>query len=725
MPVEVKLEKKDPERMLDRIARAKRHPDFKKWWESGKENVALYANDKAAWDRLGGYSRRWKHRGTYMNLLRLIGESEIYRTMAKDPQWRGKPLAPMTREITGPDGQVTLQPHDNRKATQTVVRLLNVGTARAKLLQQTRACYEDAWKWNVGWLQFGMPSGSDLSTTSCFVLDKDNPNRTVPTGGIMHGQANLRVPWALRIPPQAIVEDSDARSWEEVNWVSKKIVRPFADIQNDPRYKEGIAEAARAGNRIKANTIEEDWQARSMKENSKPDDLAYYGTIQEVHNRFYDPEADGGFVHYITSLYPNGGMGPIVLRHVPYPVPIGGFCFSRLTLAPINDDLKGQAPMDLLKDQNGLLIYLMGLQTEWAVRTLPKYMVSKSGMTPDELTNLASGEIGMIVPTGAAARDAVSAFPNIPIPPELQNLAAITRANLDETSAQSPAQRLTPTGVSAGETREIASNAMEFIRTKKGRVKEWLNDGAKKFLRMQIAMLEPGGRWTLPGLDGAFFEFELADLLGAQFEMDVEWKSMAEEDPVVERKLNQELAMTLKQMEGPEFKLKVKPIMEHLCVGANWEPEEIMENPETPPWDPAVEHMKILDPESPKDPEKWKPNQGEDFTQTVPVHREFAALVTREAGLKKLWLQGPEGPAPYLRLMAHIKMSEDMAIVKGQGKALGLQNPGGGARGPTGFQRGSGPAAGRPTPGLPNAGDMMSHAGAVDMQGMGMGRGIQ
>jgi hypothetical protein len=296
-------------------------------------------------------------------------------------------------------------------------------------------------------------------------------------------------------------------------------------------------------------------------------------------------------------------------------------------------------------------------------------------------------------------------------------LQSMLRSFVDEQSGQSAAQRLLPTGVSAAETKEIGGNAAEFVRSKKDNLKGSYAELGRKFLAMQRAMLKDGTKYEIPGRGGAFLEFD-KELLEADCELELDWRSTMDMDPAVEAKLNQELLMVLQGLQGPNMQFNLKPLVERLVVGRGWETEELFVDPKQEPWDPNIEHMKILTSAQPV-----MPNPEEDFTQTVPVHREFAALVTRNPDLKAAWLEGKDGPLPYVRLMAHIKASETAAIAKGQGKFLGLQQ--GGGRPPSQNGPGSGPGAGRPSTGMPNTGDMMSHAGAVQVPGMGMGRGIQ
>ena len=745
---------------LARIDRSEKR--WEAWREEGKLHVSLYRGERQAWARIapgGGITGGLQSPATAV-VRNAIGQNvrtDIRKQVFKHPKFNCSPL--VSEFYKQVDGKVI--PVDPQLAAEAQKECLNYGFHRIKFRDTLRMVLEDTKLVGEGWVMTTSSTGFDVSEAS---IEPEGEETTDAQKARVKAKvqstavAMKSMPGVAWISWEDVAFDPDALLDGEMNWVAHKLKKPLSamkaqmdeEVQPDgtvkevPRYTNLDKLEAALGAETQAER-EKRYHPEDLVSDLPPEEYVWYW---EVHRRIPAnskvmrdqndgkvPKTEDGFVKYIMCIAETPGAGgePILLRWKPYDVDVKGFAMKRLVFFRYNRQARGSSIIRDYRDACANENYYMSMWATWTATNFPQVIADETIVKVEDVEKAKNAGINAwVFIRGTGGRDlktAVTVTPTTPVPQELPALVQTFRSTGDEGSGRSANQRGQVAGVrTAREVDEVAASAGEMLADEVEQIKEFCEAVACDWMKFFIAELADSGVFEVPNGTGGFLKFnrELLDV-PALFELD--YTSMMREDSEVKKKQMTEFIALLSKI-PPQMVEMFDPFIRRLAIafGPDFEAaytEFKKKSQKKDPADPDVEHLLIRE-------GQWvEPAEDEDFTKTIPAHKEHLASVLTDPTMA-MWKKpqvASDGReyVPFELLSQHIQMSIKYAEKNGQ---LMPGMSGGGSPGmPQGQtsanDRGRGMMSGSAgQQALPDAGEIAAGAANVNTEGSGSLRGL-
>lgn len=683
------------------------------WANDVRRNMKLYNGDVTEWlaEMPGGRTSVAESMTFIVNLLRAYVRSAARSLTFKNPRFYGDPLIEKWWN-TADDG--TLVPVDANESVGRVNQFSNLLAHATNWKEESRRAIVSAWLAGRGRVKFGLPHTADLSHSFPTPVPTEHDRELVlrpeiPYGLVHHSYVTRWFPYRSYRPELRFLDDPDALTWPEVNWTSELIIRPLVSLKQDKRF----ADTEQLESNLSELTMN-DLKLERGTDYQKPtkEPVEYH----EIHYRIADPQVYGGYRHYLLGIVEQTGslQRNTVIRHEPYPIHVGGWYYEQLQFNPSNDSLLGTPPVNDFRKLNGLLNFWYTFITDWVSRVLPTVFVNLQMLEETARTNFIKGIVMKVIGVNGDAREAASIFQPNPPPAEVFQMPGITRGALDQMSGRSPIDLLQATKASATEVEKIGMESDEQREDMLDTLGTFEANSMEKMHRLTAAIM-PQGKLSLPNLGKrkTFFQIEATDLLVPMVRK-MDPSSTRRKASPVERRMAQEDLASILAVPPQLIRINPKPMIEHMLIAAGYaDLAAFFEVGGPEPWDPMLEHTMMLAGIVPK---VYAAEQ--DFTQTLPAHKQWLQRVMEEPQLKAAYFKPfpPEYPAAkdgkpnaMTVLLDHIGEEEAASIAKGQGMGAGALPAGAGPGGAGAPEAGGGKDAGR-MQAVPNDAEMAAAA---------------
>lgn len=230
-------------------------------------------------------------------------------------------------------------------------------------------------------------------------------------------------PFALRIPPWQFLIDPLASCLEDARWVAHCIVRPLADVQDNPRYNRAVAVGLQGTQSIREDRYLNQVSTRgTLRSERSPlqmgEELIELYEIWDIQNRQYL------LLDAYTMRESGGKRGALqdFLVEKPWPYEgIDGFPFRTLVFNPDPEHPEGISDAKVWHGPAVAQNLVTSMRFNHIKRFNRKYETPAQNLTPEEMDKLTSPYDGAIIETkhGQPGVPTVLPIQDAPISPDI------------------------------------------------------------------------------------------------------------------------------------------------------------------------------------------------------------------------------------------------------------------------------------------------------------------